>query len=91
MLVFTPDTHPFSFKAIVLKCDSVGFNVFSFNESSRFNEFGFWYFLLHKNSGFSEFPILTNNWLGPDRFFKTGRHCISSLVVFTDNMPEIIV
>ena len=37
---------------------SVGFNEFGFNESSRFNElvFDLKYFLLHKKSGFSEFP-----------------------------------
>ena len=34
-------------------------------------------FLLHKDFGFSEFPGLTNNWLGPARFVKSGRHCTS--------------
>ena len=56
---------------------SAGFNEFGFNESSRFNEsiFDLEYFLLHKNFGFSEFPGLTNNVPGPNRFVKSGRHC----------------
>ena len=41
--------------------------------SNRF--FDLKYFLLHKNFGFSEFPGLTNNAPGPNRFVKSGRHC----------------
>ena len=60
-----------------------GFNEFGFNESSRFNEliFAFKYFLLHKNFGFNEYPGLTNNWLGPERFVKSGDHCSNSIYV----------
>ena len=32
-------------------------------------------FLLHKNFRFCEFPGLTNNWLDPKQFVKSGRHC----------------
>ena len=60
---------------------SSGFNVFGFNELSRFRSQMF--FLLHKNSGFSEFPCLANNWLGTDRIVKTGRHCISVITAYT--------
>ena len=55
---------------------SAGFNEFVFNESSRFKEsiFDFKYFFLHNNFGFFEFPGLTKNWLGHNRFGKSGRH-----------------
>ena len=39
-------------------------------------------FLPHKSFGFSEFPGLTNNWLGPNRFVKSGRHCKWGSVTF---------
>ena len=32
---------------------------------------------LHKKFGFNEYPGLMNNWLGPERFVKSGDHCIS--------------
>ena len=34
-------------------------------------------FLLHKQFGFNEYPGLTNYWLGPERFVKSGDHCIN--------------
>ena len=33
-------------------------------------------FLLHINFGFNEYPGLTNNCLVPERFVKSGDHCI---------------
>ena len=35
----------------------------------------FWPRLLHKKFGFNEYPGLMNNWLGPERFVKSGEHC----------------
>ena len=57
---------------------SAGFNEFGFNESSRFNDSFLTsnIILLHKNFRFSEFPGLTNNWFGPNRFVQSGRHCV---------------
>ena len=56
-----------------------GFNEFGFNESSRFNESVLTsnIFLLNKKFGFNEYPGLTNNWPGPERFVKSGDHCKS--------------
>ena len=57
-----------------------GFNEFGFNESSRFNELIFdlkYFFLLHKSFGFNEYPGLMNYLLGPERFVKSGDHCIA--------------
>ena len=55
-----------------------GFNEFSFNESSRFNESVLTskLSLLHKKFEFNEYPGLTNNWLGPRRFVKADDRCI---------------
>ena len=52
-----------------------GFNEFSFSESSRFNSqvFDLKYFF-PQNFWFKEYPGLTNNWLNPKWFIKSGEH-----------------
>ena len=58
-----------------------GFNEIGFNESSRFNESVLTskLFLLQKKFGFNEYPGLMNNWLGPERFVKSGDHCSNKM------------
>ena len=54
-----------------------GFNEFGFNEPSRFNGLVLTskVFLLHIKFGFNEYPGLTNNWPGPERYVKSVDHC----------------
>ena len=58
-----------------------GFNKFGFHELV----FDLKYFLLNKNFGFNEYPGLTNYLLGPERFVKSGDHCIYLSIYL--NMP----
>ena len=58
-----------------------------FNESSRLNESVLTskVFLLHKKFGFNEYPGLTNNWPGTERFVKSGDHCTTSQRTFVSS------
>ena len=79
----TPFNSSFTVSSTTVQCSQDLTNSVLTNQPGLTNRFlSSNIFLLNKTFGFNEYPGLTNNCLGPERFVKSGKHCTTSWPAF---------